>query len=169
MKLIRILLASLVFCLTLPSVGSASAQAYPNRPVRLIVPFAAGSGTDIIARIVSHKLGEALGQQIVVDNRPGANGIIAADAAAKAAADGYTLFMGTWVGLFAPAGAPQDVIARIHAEAARTLQTSVVREQFLQNGIEAIGGTPEQLGSAVRAEIAKWSRVVRDAKIPKAN
>lgn len=71
MKPIRILLASLVFCLTLPSVGSASAQAYPNRPVRLIVPFAAGSGTDIIARIVSHKLGEALGQQIVGPSRSG--------------------------------------------------------------------------------------------------
>lgn len=324
MKLIRTLLAPLVFCLTLPTVGSVFAQAYPTRPVRLIVPFAAGSGTDIIARIVSQKLGEALGQQIVVDNRPGANGIIAADAAAKAAADGYTLFMGTsstqgvnvslfeklpydpvkdfapitqigalayflvvgsplpvssvrdlvalakanpgrrslastasvsqltgelfkltagidmtmvpykaapaafidlasgqvdalfgdtastlpqikggrlkalgvasarrspllpevptiaesgypgfeaeaWVGLFAPAGTPREVIARVHAEAARTLQTSVVREQFLQNGIEAIGGTPEQLDGAVRAEIAKWSRVVRDAKIPKAN
>ena len=73
----------------------ASAQTYPNGPITLIVPFAAGSGTDAVARIVGQKLGERLRQPVVVDNKPGASAQIGAQAAAKARPDGYTLFMTT--------------------------------------------------------------------------
>lgn len=73
----------------------AFSQTYPSAPITLIVPFAAGSGTDAVARIVSQKLSERLGQPVLVDNRPGANGQIAAEAVAKAKSDGYTLFMTT--------------------------------------------------------------------------
>ena len=78
--------------LALASIGAAHSQAYPNRPLRDIVPFAAGGGVDTVTRIVTAKLSEILGQQIVVDNRPGAGGNVGADAAAKATPDGYTLF-----------------------------------------------------------------------------
>lgn len=80
------------------SVANASAQpqpAYPNRPIRLVVPYATGAGTDIGVRIISPKLADALGQQVVVDNRPGAGGIIGAELAAKALPDGYTLVIGS--------------------------------------------------------------------------
>ncbi|MDM0032580.1 tripartite tricarboxylate transporter substrate binding protein [Variovorax sp. J22P271] len=68
---------------------------YPKQPIRLVVPFAAGSGTDAVARITAQMLGEALKGSVIVDNRAGANGVIAAEAVAKAAPDGYTLFMTT--------------------------------------------------------------------------
>lgn len=76
-------------------VASAFAQAYPANPVTLVVPFAAGSGTDAVARIVGKKLGERLKQTVVIDNRAGANGQIAAQYVAKAKPDGYTLLMTT--------------------------------------------------------------------------
>ena len=74
---------------------SVLAQAYPNKPIRLIVPFPAGGATDILARALSQKLGEKIGQTVVVENRPGAGGTIGADAASKSIADGYTLLLAT--------------------------------------------------------------------------
>src|SRR5687767_5564839 len=71
------------------------AQNYPARPVRMMVPFQAGGGSDTMGRIVSSKLSERLGQQFVVENRPGAAGSIGADIAARAPADGYTLLLGS--------------------------------------------------------------------------
>ena len=72
----------------------AAAQTYPNKPIRVIVPYAAGGSTDQLARAVQQPLAEALGQPVVIDNRPGAGGAIGTDMAAKAAPDGYTLVFG---------------------------------------------------------------------------
>jgi hypothetical protein len=85
-------LAFAASCLLLAPMAAA-AQTYPSRQITLIVPFAPGGPADFLGRLVGQKMGEALGQQIVVDNRPGANTIIGAQAVAKAAPDGYTLLM----------------------------------------------------------------------------
>lgn len=77
------------------SAVAAQAQSYPSKALRVIVPFPPGAGVDIVTRAVSGRLGEALGQQLVIDNRAGAGGIVGAEVAAKAPPDGYTLFMGT--------------------------------------------------------------------------
>ena len=75
--------------------GPAQAQTYPTKPIRLIVPFPPGGGSDTMGRIIGQKLGERLGQQVVVDNRPGANGMIAMEMTAKSPPDGYTVVTGT--------------------------------------------------------------------------
>jgi len=74
---------------------NAWAQAFPTKSVRIIVAFPAGGGTDIVARTISPRLSEYFGQQVVIDNRGGAGGVVGTEIAAKAPADGYTIFMGT--------------------------------------------------------------------------
>ena len=80
--------------LMLAAVPAAAQEAYPVKPVKMLVPYGPGGATDIIARIVSVKLTESLGQSFIVENRPGANGNLALEATAKAPADGYTLLVG---------------------------------------------------------------------------
>ena len=84
--------------------GSAMAQAsYPEKPIRLVIAFPPGGPTDLVARVLAQKLTEQLGQSVVVDNKPGANGNIAADLVAKAPSDGYTLFYNTSAVALSPA------------------------------------------------------------------
>jgi len=87
---LRVLLPLALLALATPR---AAAQDYPNRPVRLIVPFAAGGSADVYARFLAQRLQEAMGQSFIVDNRPGAGSIIGTDAVAKSPADGYTLLV----------------------------------------------------------------------------
>jgi tripartite-type tricarboxylate transporter receptor subunit TctC len=90
----RLAIAALAAGLTAGS-SVAWAQAWPSRPVTMIVPFAAGGGTDVLARALAQDLGDRFGQQVVVDNRTGAGGNVGAAAVAKAAPDGYTILFGT--------------------------------------------------------------------------
>ncbi len=299
----------------------AQAQPWPNRPIRFIVPFAAGGVADVVTRAVTPKLSEALGQPIVVENRGGAGGTLGTSQGAKAAPDGYTFvvpaashtttpslyskldfdpvkdftavtliasvpyllvvpaesplkslaefiatakarpgtlsygsagngssnhlagellagqigapllhvpykgsapalidllggqlaFMfdtvntsqqhikagklralgvgtlkrsalmpevpsiadtmsgfeaATWVGLLAPAGTSKDIVNRMQQEMAKVLRSPDVQEKLSASGAEPVGNTPEQFGAYVAAEVAKWDRVVKQAKIP---
>jgi len=90
LNLIRTLAALLVFAAT-----AASAQPYPSKPITIVVPFAPGSGTDSITRIIAQYLQSALGQSVIVENKVGASGVLAATYVARAAPDGYTLLMAT--------------------------------------------------------------------------
>lgn len=298
----------------------AVAQTYPSGPVRLVIPFAAGSATDVYARLVAKHLSDAFGQPVVVEPKPGANGSIAAQQVARATPDGLTLFFTTntthaanpsllrqmtydpvkdfepvtklgglaffmavagsspyksvqdvvdaaraqpgrisyasgnsvgilagaslqkltgtqmthvpykstpqaitdvvggqvgflfvdlsvsrphvqsgrarllavatlnrsplapdipsmdelgfkgfdipaWLGLFAPAGTPKDVIARLNAETAKVIARPDVRQTLAAMGMDAVTSTPDELGDYVKSEIRKWARLVKDAGI----
>jgi tripartite-type tricarboxylate transporter receptor subunit TctC len=317
----RLLLQILsAFCLALTVNPHAIGQNFPAKPVRLIVPFPAGGGSDVIGRILAQKLSERLGQQVVVENRPGAGGSIGTEAAVRSAPDGYTMVLAstseiavnpaiysklsydplkdltpiamvastpmvvivspslpaksigelialakakpgeinvasagngsfthlaselfrsmtgvtwthvpykgappaltdtlggqvqsflssvpsalghiktgrlralavtsakrsaempdvptiaesgyagfeanTWYGLLAPAGTPAPVVARLNAAANRVLAMPDVRQRLASEGGDALGGTPEQFAAFLRAEHAKWGRVVKES------
>jgi tripartite-type tricarboxylate transporter receptor subunit TctC len=87
-------IAFFALALALTSTLALGQVAYPNRPIKMIVPFAPGGASDFVARIISPRLADILGQQIVIENKPGASGNIGMEAAAKAPADGYTIYLG---------------------------------------------------------------------------
>jgi tripartite-type tricarboxylate transporter receptor subunit TctC len=90
---IRLLRMLAILVLSLGTAGIAFPQAYPSKPIRLLVPFPPGGPADILGRVIAQKMSEDFSQQVIVDNRPGANTIIAAELAARAPADGYTVLM----------------------------------------------------------------------------
>jgi len=313
----RSLLVALLAMLAIPALAQ---QAYPNKPIRLVVPFPAGGGTDIIAREVAQKLSTTLGWTFVIDNRPGSGGNLGVDTAAKAAPDGYTLALGqtsnlainpalyskmpydpvkdlapvglvasaplvlvvaadspyktladvvnaskakpgslnfaspgngtvahlasellqktagvkfihvpykgmaqaatdviggqvqlymssvptllghikngkmraiavtslkrvddlpqvptvaesgykgfeavTWFGVVAPAAVPKDIVLRLNTELNKALQTADVKKKLGDQGAAVLGGTPEQLGALIKAEITRWAPVVKES------
>src|SRR3954463_4274471 len=102
-----------VFALLFVFCATAAAQDYPAKPIRMVVGFPPGGGTDVVARILAPRMSELLGQSIVIDNRPGATGTVAAGQVAKSPPDGYTIMMGhVSVNAIAPslfANLPYDV------------------------------------------------------------
>ena len=148
---------------------------YPNRPIRFMVSFPPGGGADAFARILGQKLADALGQQIVIDNRAGAGGNIAAEIAARAVPDGYTLLQST-VGHainaqhipYKGAGpAAIDLVAgQVHMmfSAVSTVYPLIKTGRLRALGIGSLKrsvAAPEQFAAYVRAETTKWAEAVR--------
>src|SRR5678815_3366585 len=112
-RLMRPLGLALAALFSVLSVSSGLAQSYPNRPIRLVVPFAAGGAVDVLARLLGGKLSDQVGQPVIVENRPGAGGNVAADAVAKSPPDGYTILQNTNGQAISPAiyrALPFDVV-----------------------------------------------------------
>ncbi len=192
--------------------ASVPASSYPNRTIRLIVPYPPGGGTDLAARLISQKLTENLGRTVIVENRAGANGNIGTEAMAKAAADGYTLGMATPGPVTAgktlypslpydperdlapvilvnaspnvlavhpsvPTRSVNELIALAKTRPLHMGASTIASVQHLlaemfnhATGVrmEVItykGGTPEEFGAFLRAETAKWAKVIKSANI----
>jgi tripartite-type tricarboxylate transporter receptor subunit TctC len=178
MKKALALFVAIVLC----AGGAVAQERYPQKPLRIVVPFAPGGSTDIIARLIGERLSGALGQPVVIENRPGAAGNIGAEIVARSAPDGYTLLMATtgvmsidnalyknmsfdWSGIAVAAGTPRAVIARLNREINAILAAPEMRQRFADQGPEAVGGTPEAFAEHAKRERDKWRLVIRDANI----
>jgi tripartite-type tricarboxylate transporter receptor subunit TctC len=159
----RVATAALWLLAALAAAGAIAADNYPNRPIRMLVGFAPGGGTDLTARPVAQKLSETMGQQVIVENRPGAAGNIATEHVARAAPDGYTILMGTIAALainpslysnltFDPETDLAPVIQVVDATNVLALHPSVqansvkelialAKRQSLSAGSSGVGGT----------------------------
>jgi len=141
-KLLQLLLSLSVIAWMVAAGGMATAdETYPSRPVRIVVPFAPGGSTDIIARLVAQKLTVSMGQTFYVENRPGANGNLGSEVVAKSSPDGYTLLMG-YLGSLAInpnlfAKQPFDSLKDFApiTNVAATTQAIVARKDFPANSI----------------------------------
>lgn len=100
-------LAAALLAIGMTVAGHAEAQSYPARPIRMVIPFSPEGATDVPGRLIAQKLSDAFGQQVIVDNRPGAGSIIGSDIVAKAQPDGYTILL---------TGTPFAVIPAIYAK-----------------------------------------------------
>jgi tripartite-type tricarboxylate transporter receptor subunit TctC len=123
---VTILAAASLLAASLPALG----QAYPSKPVRMIIPFGAGGATDVVIRIVANKLPDVLGQQVVIDNRTGAGGMIGTDIAAQAAADGYTVLA---------TGTPHSIVPNLYKRVPYNVQKDF--EPVMQIGSQPYGLT----------------------------
>lgn len=130
--------ASVIFALTAWLVPCAAHAAYPDKPVRIIVPFSPGGGTDLVARTLGVGLAQALGVSVLIENKPGAGTVIGTDLVAKSAPDGYTLLIATFANAVNPSLLPKLPYASDTAFAPIVL----------------IGRSPNVL--VVRAEEARW-------------
>jgi len=139
----------LIAVLALAVAVGAQAQDWPNKPLRLIVPFPPGGGTDLVSRAVAAKIADALGQPVVVENRPGAGGTIGADAVAKSAPDGYTL--GTATSSTHPASAALKLSVPYDAAKSFAAITQIGRTSFV------LLGSPT-LPASTHAELVAYAK-----------
>ncbi len=147
-----------------------AAQAYPARPIRLIVAFSPGSPTDLVARVVGQNLTDSWGRNVVVENRPGAGGIIASQSAKRASPDGYTIdesgfpgFSGhTWFSFLAPAGTPPAIVNKLNAEINRILQLPDSKARLAALSLEFTPNSAAEFAADLKAEVAKYAKMVKE-------
>ena len=139
----------------------ATARDFPEKPVRLIVPLPPGGATDVVARLIAQKLGDAWGQPVVLEHRPGGGTVIGAQAVAAAPPDGYTLGIVISALTINPSlrkDLPYDTLKDF---APLTQIGNTVMARLAELGIDVVASAPEEFGAFIRAEIRKWAPVVR--------
>ncbi|MEY2622070.1 MAG: hypothetical protein RIT26_1890 [Pseudomonadota bacterium] len=124
----------------------ALAQSYPNRPIRIIVPYTPGDGPDVIARLIGNKISERLGQPVVVDNKAGASSQIGLDLTAKSA----------------PVGTPHDIVHQLNDEINRAIRLPEVQKSMSTLGLIPQTGTPEDFGRLLKSDYDKFGKLVKD-------
>ena len=125
--------------LAMACAAGAAAQSFPAKPVRLVITYPPGGSTDVVGRALAAKLTDALGQQVVVDNRGGAGGT------------------------FAPAGTPRAVVAKLNQVAFAALRSADLSQSLVRQGSEPNLTTPDALARFVKTEHDRWARVVKAA------
>jgi tripartite-type tricarboxylate transporter receptor subunit TctC len=174
---------ALALAALLAAAGPSLAQtaAFPNKPVRIIVPQTPGGASDALARMVGQKLSERWGQPVVIENRAGAGGNIGMDAVAKAPGDGYTLLMsaralqGCSPGLDRPdfgsdpGGVHQPAVGgpahpqRHRADVKKVMEDKELLDKFAALGAEPFETTPQQFAAMLHADIQTWAAVVKSS------
>lgn len=128
--------------------GIAAAQTFPARPMRLVVPSAPGGSPDINSRELANELTKQMGQQVVVENRPGASGIL-----------GYEI--SGWSGFALPKGVSREVVSRLNAEINKALASQAVTKGIASRGGIGVGGTPEEFAEHVRKETERLGKLIK--------
>jgi tripartite-type tricarboxylate transporter receptor subunit TctC len=171
--------------------AAAAAADYPDRPIRFVVPQAAGSNSDLYARVLAAEMSRTLGQQLIVENRPGGAFVIGLDQIAKAPPDGKVRALGvsgekrspafpdvpaiaevvpgyvavTWLGVVAPAQTPRPVVERLNRAVNAALASPLMTDRFKLIGEEAAPGTPEDYAAVIKTDFAKWKAVIERSSI----
>src|SRR5260221_244304 len=170
-----------ILALAVPSI-QAGAQSWPTRPIRAIVPYTAGSGTDVTARVILNQLSSELGQSIIVENRVGAGGTIGTAAAAKAETDGYTILVQSsalpdapttaeagftdaespiWWATFVPAKTSRDIVDKLYRETMKAMQAPNVQERLTTMGVDPLVLTPAELDAHIKNELSMNAALVK--------
>ena len=144
-----------------------------DRPIRIIVPFSPGGGTDTVARTLGAAMSLELGQNVIVENKPGAGTVIGTDSVAKSAPDVPTIAEAgvpgyaaeSWYGFFVPAGTPAAIVNKLNAATAKAAKSEVFRKRVEGEGLVISGGTPKELADYVNAQQKRWAAVVKAANI----
>jgi tripartite-type tricarboxylate transporter receptor subunit TctC len=164
-----------------------NAQPFPSKTGRLVVPFPPGGSNDVVARALSTPLGKALGQSVVIENRPGANTVIGTEAVARAPADGHTVLserssllkevptmmeagqpdfdMSGAMGAFAPAATPKAALERLNSELTRAVQLPDVKEGMLRDGFVVAPIGLAEYEAFMRAKVQQIQKIARAANI----